>query len=221
MLGARTAAWSGKALPYDAEVEWIGTPYYSNNAPQQYSIDTGFVIGDRNDIVITCDARVPRPTQWSSLFMSYVSESAQSTRVICFSGNNLTYCGYRRKASEQNMLNVDIRQRNVYRLTESQIAINGRVYNLYQPSGPENHSPLSIFSRSNGVYSYSAERMVYSFKIESTGGEVYFDGIPVLKDGIAYMYDRVSGKLFGNALDGVFMFGPNKVGTEVARGGGY
>ena len=217
MLGARTAAWGGKDLPYDAEVEWIGTSYYPNNAPQQYSIDTGFVIGDRNDIVITCDASVPRPIQWSSLFISYISEVAQSTRVICYSGTTNLYCGYRRRANRQTLLNIDIRPRNVYRLTQSQIEINGIVYDINPPSGTENYSNLCIFSRSDGRYSYSAERMVYSFKIESTGGEVYFDGIPVLKDGVAYMYDRVSGKLFGNALDGVFTFGPNKA----SAGGWY
>ena len=211
MLGARTAAWSGKPLPYDAEVEWIGTSYYPNNAPQQYSIDTGFVIGDRNDIVITCDASVPRPAIWSSIFISYISEDAQSTRVICYSGTTNVYCGYRRTANRQTLLYIDIRPRNVYRLTQSQIEINGIVYDINPPIGSENYSSMCIFSRSNGRYSYSAERMVYSFKIESTGGEVYFDGIPVLKDGVAYMYDRVSGKLFGNALDGVFTFGPNKV----------
>lgn len=35
MLGARTAAWGGKALPYDAEVEWIGKGELGNY------IDTG------------------------------------------------------------------------------------------------------------------------------------------------------------------------------------
>ena len=35
MLGARTGAWGGKALPYDAEVEWIGKGELGNY------IDTG------------------------------------------------------------------------------------------------------------------------------------------------------------------------------------
>lgn len=35
------------------------------------------------------------------------------------------------------------------------------------------------------------------------------DFIPVRKDGIGYMYDRVSGQLFGNAGTGSFILGPD------------
>ena len=46
MLGARTAAWSGKSLPYDAEVEylestgtqWIDTGYTKSQCPY-FSLD--------------------------------------------------------------------------------------------------------------------------------------------------------------------------------------
>ena len=216
MLGARTAAWSSKRLPYDEELDWIGTPYYASGAPQ-YSIDTGFVIGERNDIVITCDALMPRPVAWSSLFISYTSETAQSTRITCYNGSTNIYCGYRMAANRQMHVNFNISRRGVYRLRYLHIEKDGSNNNLTEPNGDASNATMCIFSRSNGKYSYSAERMVYSFKIESTGGEVYFDGIPVLKDGVAYMYDRVTGKLFGNALDGVFTFGSDKVS---ARGGG-
>ena len=36
------------------------------------------------------------------------------------------------------------------------------------------------------------------------------DFIPVRKDGVGYMYDKISGQLFGNAGTGAFVIGPDK-----------
>ena len=47
------------------------------------------------------------------------------------------------------------------------------------------------------------------FKI-SKDGVLLFDGIPVRKDNIGYLYDRVSKQLFGNAGTGDFIVGPDK-----------
>lgn len=41
-------------------------------------------------------------------------------------------------------------------------------------------------------------------------GELVFDGFPVRKDGIGYLYDRVTEELFGNAGTGVFVLGNDK-----------
>ena len=48
---------------------------------------------------------------------------------------------------------------------------------------------------------------VYNFKIMD-GNAVVRDFIPVRKDGVGYLYDKVSGQLFGNAASsGAFTFG--------------
>lgn len=59
-------------------------------------------------------------------------------------------------------------------------------------------------------YGYTNTRF-YSCKIY-TGGVLVFDGIPVRKDGVAYIYDRVSGRLCGNAgASGTSVtYGPDK-----------
>ena len=41
-------------------------------------------------------------------------------------------------------------------------------------------------------------------------GEKVADIIAVRKDGVGYMYDRVSGQLFGNSGTGAFIVGPDK-----------
>lgn len=48
---------------------------------------------------------------------------------------------------------------------------------------------------------------LYSFTI-SQYGEILRDMIPVVKNNIGYMYDRISGRLFGNELDGSLIAGP-------------
>ena len=53
--------------------------------------------------------------------------------------------------------------------------------------------------------------LCYYFKLVTVEGETVLDLIPVRKDGVGYMYDRVSEKLYGNAADsGAFIIGPDK-----------
>ena len=52
---------------------------------------------------------------------------------------------------------------------------------------------------------------MYGFKvIRKSDGTVIADYIPVRKGTVGYLYDRVSGKLFGNAGTGDFVLGPDK-----------
>ena len=53
--------------------------------------------------------------------------------------------------------------------------------------------------------------LCYYFKLVTVEGETVLDLIPVRVGSAGYMYDRVSGKLFGNAADsGAFVIGPDK-----------
>lgn len=48
---------------------------------------------------------------------------------------------------------------------------------------------------------------IYYLKVFK-GPEPVFDAIPVEKEGVGYMYDKVSERLFGNAGTGEFVIGP-------------
>ena len=53
--------------------------------------------------------------------------------------------------------------------------------------------------------------LCYYFKLVTVEGETVLDLIPVRKDGVGYMYDRVSERLYGNAAGtGAFIIGPDK-----------
>ena len=47
-------------------------------------------------------------------------------------------------------------------------------------------------------------------KIGTSRDDLLFDGIPVRVGTVGYLYDRVSGQLFGNAGTGDFVIGPDK-----------
>ena len=54
-----------------------------------------------------------------------------------------------------------------------------------------------------------AQAEIHGFKL-TLGGVLVYDLIPVRKDGIGFMYDKVSGQLFGNKGTGAFIIGPDK-----------
>ena len=51
---------------------------------------------------------------------------------------------------------------------------------------------------------------IFGFTATSEATGQHFDLLPVRKGNIGYMYDRVSGELFGNAGTGDFIIGPDK-----------
>ena len=64
---------------------------------------------------------------------------------------------------------------------------------------------LLFASALNGTITCGAFRCGF-FKV-TTNNNVVFDLIPVRKNGVGYMYDKVSGTLFGNAGSGAFTYG--------------
>lgn len=72
----------------------------------------------------------------------------------------------------------------------------------------------NVTSMSWGVFSNKTDRKgvisVYYYKIWDNNDNLILDLIPVRKDNVGYMYDRISGKLFGSDETGVLIYGPDK-----------
>ena len=62
---------------------------------------------------------------------------------------------------------------------------------------------LFALHRSASQYTYCGKYRLFGAKIDT------LDFIPVRKGTVGYLYDRVSGKLFGNAGTGDFVLGPD------------
>ena len=74
--------------------------------------------------------------------------------------------------------------------------------------GNGNH--LLLFATTGYEPSYgTSNSRIYSCRIR-VGGVIIRDYIPVRKGTVGYLYDRVTGELFGNAGTGDFALGPDK-----------
>ena len=209
MLGARTGAWSpiGTPLPYDAEVEWLqgdGVAYIelddryfgyfkragiskgTSNTDEYFS--GGFsgrhihAFGSRAGSVIICE-------QYRTKYeASYVADGFEIYDLVA-DGTNFVIS---KDGVELTSTPCTVRVPNAY---------TGKKLLLFA-SNPFSNTPTVTTSIFTGRCSY--------FKVEDDNSLI-LDLISVRKGSVGYMYDRVSGKLYGNAAEtGAFIIGPDK-----------
>ena len=206
MLGARTAAWSGKDLPYDAEVEWLesnGAQYVNTNYIPR-SIDriiAKYVIYQENTALNNVFRSVQgnwnaHPNYW--LFLKAQFSGYQIWAFSSFQDINVPVVYGRVFECDLDMLNKRIA---VYKEGDAHeyIEINVGVESKNQP-------PIFLFPKEQENL---ARTRIMKFEAIRNGEKVA-NIIAVRKDGVGYMYDRVSGQLFGNAGTGEFIIGPDK-----------
>lgn len=201
-------------LPYDAEVEYLestGTQY----------IDTGVVCDQ--DVRISIKGMYIDDEELAVLFSSGVAQkkryaiarSSQSldVRVLRWGG----YSGYRYLNDylyvTGSVFDAVIESGN----GTSSISLNG-VTASGSISGTGSLPSIYLFAShgSSDVAEAFSKTRIYSFKVEYAG-VIIADLIPVRVGQVGYMYDRVSGTLFGNAGTGAFRIGPD---VSANRNGG-
>ena len=205
----RTGAWSpsGAPLPYDAEVEWLeytGSQYiktdiipavgytYKMKFRSTAVVNYGYLFGVnwKNDAGVIKFFGIRR-------LISQAKFQSQS-----FSIGTVPY-------EEDIDYDITINGGEAGTLNEFRLA-DGRVFSHNSKINVSPTLPMNLFAvNNNGGAAYQNKARLYSFSIESNG-EAILDLIPVRKGNIGYMYDRVSGRLFGNAGTGEFVIGPDK-----------
>ena len=201
MLGARTAAWAGKALPYDAEVEWIrgdGSAY----------VDTGFDYSQETDEV-SIEFNVAGSSAWNRNIILGAYESGSTNFWISISTGGMLQIIF---ANSQR--SYSITGDAVVTLVGKTVSANGEQWTF---TGDYIASlPLFMFGRNNNgaVDNRNSTVKIYSF-VARRNGVVILDLIPVkftnsLGVSEGAMYDRVSDKLFRNQGTGAFVIGPDK-----------
>lgn len=205
-LMRRRALLMAKQSPYDAEVEYL----QGNGA--QY-IDTGIVPdADTGLEVVGFGVNTDN-------FMAGLKDTARgNTRwAIGNTGNNKYYYGYGGSSSAVSL------EENVVAMVKLNY-LNSKYFEVSKADGstpssrslptlgfvPQNQ--IRLFGSSGVVASYTTwAGKIYGAKI-SQGSDVVMDLIPVRKGTTGYMYDRVSGQLFGNDGTGSFILG-NDINT--------
>jgi hypothetical protein len=200
MMINRRRVCGGKSLPYDAEIE-----YLESTGNGEY-INLG--ISPSSDIRFTYDALYP--TIESANFVEGCIESSGSTY-------KRFHIGASRNNFEGGIGTVygRISDANTNRHT---FQISGKINiaycdgNFYVGNSNYPSLPIYLFCRNfNGTASNSHRVRIYNAHIYSySQSKKILDLIPVRKNGVGYLYDKVSGQLFGNSGSGNFILGPDK-----------
>lgn len=188
----------GKGLPYDAEIEYLessGTQYINTN----YKPNNNTIV----DAVFTRDR-----TDTSAFACRWTGASTYDTFGIYQSNNNLVF--YYGRFSSKKYISVSIPSGvNTIKLGISSIVCNGTSYSIARGTFTATY-PIYLFAFNNiGTPGFYCSIKIYSFVI-SENGTKKLDMIPVRVGSVGYMYDKVSGQLFGNAGTGSFILGPDK-----------
>lgn len=205
----RRMMMGGSAKPYDAEVEYLectGTQY----------IDTG-VYGS-NTLVVNMEINI---LAYSSSLDAQIIGSTTNRWGSGRRGYELCYATKSMRAYGWWYEHNNAIEFNIYIGNKCSVSINNGVLsikdyqgvnhniNIAQSGGFTTSTTLPIFATRNPNIMYSSPQRVYSVQMTRNGVTI-LDFIPVRKNGVGYMYDKVSGQLFGNQGTGQFIIGPDK-----------
>lgn len=191
---------------YYTEIE-----YLESNGTQW--IDTNVACSTSNIIRATMQANGPQKNNNAYVFfgqgISYTDSnielfsSMQLNKISgCIKGNSDVELDY------TNLFNVELKDK-IFTFTDSTGAILATANRSVAPNYTAANT-MAIFALNRpSLYIRPNEVRCYKFSILNNG--VYIlDLIPVRVGQVGYMYDKVSGTLFGNAGTGDFILGPDK-----------
>ncbi len=192
----RRRAYGGKSLPYDAEIEYLQSTGAYIVIP--YGIDSTtnmrveFIIGNtKND--------------------RFVFGSSDGWEVnMTMLGADISYslrCGTGRVVAVPSSY-APFNSKNIFIKNGVNISL-GSYSHTSRNYSKTIEKTILFAGTSNGENAMSAGNNVRIYSFYMSNAEYCIDLIPVRKDGVGYMYDRVSKQLFGNAGTGSFILGPD------------
>ena len=194
-LGARTGAWAKSVdpIPYDAEVEYLeptGTQW----------VDTGYVLSASDRIVVQAYFQKD-DNAGTKVLLGVGNPKLWITSGLCrFNGENYASINNLLKLGAWNSISID----------KDYCTCNGTAVPMSEGTFLDNSLSLWLFGANAASEALSKTNgRISSCKIYHSGVLVR-DYIPVRKGTVGYMFDRVSGELFGNAGTGDFVIGPDK-----------
>ena len=198
------------AKPYDAELEYLEAPIESNNAPY---IDTGLYPGDDMGALIRftplrtadstlCGVQTTSNNKWyfggsSKFYLSWMTTPASGDRPDVSVGSTYDVYFNHLNDRKRRLVGVGNDRNHTNNIVTAWSQGSGELQTIYlYHFNDQGHRPVN----KSGVLNYLGNYRVYSAQF-TQGDEVVMDLIPVRKDGVGYMYDRVSERLLGTADD--------------------
>ena len=198
-----------KLLPYDAEVEYV------ESTGEQY-IDTGIyavnnIIVDGSVIPVDYTTinkpRIIIGTDYVGSGWTFVIRQpfdVKNNRLqVMFGGWWASNPG-----DNNNSLGAGVVSTFRYDREGMIFDVNGKTGRTPSPSDFSQHKILIGKNMKQGFGKLPSLKIAH-IKIQMGDNHVR-DFIPVRKDGVGYMYDKISGQLFGNSGTGAFIIGPDK-----------
>ena len=203
LLNLRNALMTGKRLPYDAEVEYLestGTQW----------IDTG-VYASLSTVVQLCFLNVAQTG--NLIFGTYNSNDNADYRLFN-AAQGLYFDAYGRRLQMDSALNMNIwRELELGNFYVKDLATGEELLRGTTGTDKLPDATLTLNHYVNGSTQQNSKNRWAHVKIYQNGVPVR-DYIPVRKGTVGYLYDPVTGKLFGNAGTGDFVLGPDVVPVE-------
>lgn len=184
-------------MPYDSKIEYL------ESSGNQY-IDTGHILNGNDKVDIVYDR-----LGYGIIFGSRSSYNTKECSITNESGNNHKYYIKFGITGQQQIIyesNTQPTGTVSVHIESGDIKVNGTTVStaLYGSNFFNGNCFLFLINQNGSAYSGTQKfpQRIRSFKIEGI-----LDLIPVRRGNVGYMYDKVSGKLFGNAGTGQFILG--------------
>lgn len=240
LIAARNAILAGAALPYDAEVEHLestGTQY----------IDTGIVLKPnyKYEVTFSCTSTNTDSKMFFGMY-SWRSQDPEAIKdnfaancagswgvgnpkiiIYSYPDNGVADSSFP-NAVQVASRTVAVRygEPNTVSHDSGVTYFNGKEI-INRPSSMPNNPyniPSYLFAAATRQQDTSVKPAYFfigrimSAKIKDAYGNLLRYFIPVRKKDVGYMYDRVSGELFGNAGTGAFVIGTDASAANGGRG---
>lgn len=209
MINRRRVCGGSKKLPYDAEIEYL------ESSGTQY-IDTGFILPVNVVYQISCAVMFLNINRTQQIYASNIDNYTKAGLINISGYIN----AYTKAGSSWSNTNIQVLDDTIYNTTyicnENSVfvEING-VQKEYATSTPyviATGLKQYIFctnGKGHANLEHSLIGRIYHLEL-IINGTVVQDFIPVRVGQVGYLYDKVSGQLFGNAGTGEFILGPDK-----------
>jgi hypothetical protein len=188
---------SSPALPYDAQVEYLqssGTQYI--NLPLSVAKGTYFEVGGEMIALHPSNSKY-------SIFSANPYQQCEA-RFYSSASNVNTYDSFFGNVSTSGGWGMAVGQKQTFMLSTTGIETsNGTSKTLSRPLTAA-ITAFRIFGGYRNSNRFPTKFCSFYIKV---GDTLVYDLIPVRKDGVGYMYDKISKELYGNAGSGSFTYG--------------
>lgn len=196
-LRRRMMANAGGGLPYDAKVAYI-----EGTGTQKIEIPVSVIRGD--DFAVGIRLYFTNTTSTGFLFGSKTSQTIFSQKYSYDDSTNmLTFASTIGGNGTNGGSSMSLGEWHDYELSTSGKTVDGTFSSL----------PRTITSFSSLFLMGYLNRSAYPYRLSSCyinhNGVRIYDMIAVRIGTVGYMYDTVSGELFGNVGSGTFILGPD------------